>query len=94
MLAVLHGDGVLLVLKSYSFNMLLYKATVLAAAAFHFVSSRPTDNIIDVLGPRLSPGASISTNTSTAPRWSDYHAPEAGVIVHVADKEDVVETVC
>lgn len=45
------------------------------------------------LTPRLSEGATITANISTAPRWSDYHAPEAGFVVHVAEEQDVAETV-
>lgn len=41
----------------------------------------------------LSPSASISSNASSAPRWSDYHAPQPGLIVHVANEQDVAETV-
>ncbi|CAI6339305.1 unnamed protein product [Periconia digitata] len=49
--------------------------------------------IIAELGSRLSPAAIITANISTAPRWSDYHAPQAGYVVHVAEDSDVAETV-
>lgn len=50
-------------------------------------------NITEELGVILSPGASITTNISSAARWSDYHAPQAGYIVHVAEEQDVAQTV-
>ena len=42
---------------------------------------------------RLSANASIRTNTSSAARWSDYYAPEAQVLVNVAEEQDVAQTV-
>ena len=45
------------------------------------------------LGPKLSKGASIVHNTSTAPRWSEYHAPQPGTVINVAAEEDVLTTV-
>ncbi len=45
------------------------------------------------LEPLLSHNASISYNTSTDPRWSQYNAPTPGAIVNVATERDVVATV-
>ena len=53
-------------------------------------------NVRDVendLRQRLSADAQISTNVSLAPRWSDYHAPQYQYMVHVAEEQDVAETV-
>ena len=50
-------------------------------------------NVTLALGAFLSPFASVSTNLSLAPRWSDYHAPRAGVLVNVATDTDVAETI-
>ena len=41
----------------------------------------------------LSPGATISFNTSSDPRWSQYKAPSPGAIVNVVTEQDVVATV-
>jgi hypothetical protein len=41
----------------------------------------------------LSPGASISHDLSTAPRFSEFHAPQPGTIVNVATEADVATTV-
>ena len=74
--------------------MLPSKIGSLAFACYsHFTLARPLDDIIDCLGPRLSSGASITTNISQAPRWSNYAAPQAGVLVNVAKEEDVAVTV-
>ncbi|KAI8962424.1 FAD binding domain-containing protein [Daldinia sp. FL1419] len=50
-------------------------------------------NITEDLLARLSPGASVSTDLDSAPRWSDYHRPRAGYVVRVAEERDVAETV-
>ncbi|KAK6367981.1 hypothetical protein LTS17_010134 [Exophiala oligosperma] len=50
-------------------------------------------SILQDLGPKLSPQAWITTNNSTAVRWSDYHPPTAGYYVHVAEEADVATTV-
>ena len=50
-------------------------------------------DIVKELGPLLANGSWISTNTSSAPRWSDYHAPHPKYVVHVAAEEDVSKTV-
>ncbi|KAJ3540529.1 hypothetical protein NM208_g5025 [Fusarium decemcellulare] len=50
-------------------------------------------NIVEDLGSVLSEGASVTTNISSAPRWSDYHVPRPGYIVQVAEEEDVAKTV-
>lgn len=50
-------------------------------------------NPIDDLSSKLSPDAWISTDVSSAPRWSDLGAPRPGYIVHVAEELDVAETV-
>ncbi|TVY65609.1 FAD-linked oxidoreductase azaL [Lachnellula suecica] len=41
----------------------------------------------------LSPGATISNNGSSAPRWSDFDAPTPGAVVTVATEQDVLRTV-
>lgn len=41
----------------------------------------------------LSKTASISFNSSSDPRWSDYHAPVPIAIVNVATEQDVALTV-
>lgn len=43
----------------------------------------------DGLRAILSRDASISHNVSSAPRWSEYHAPRPGTIVNVATEHDV-----
>ncbi|PVI05760.1 FAD-binding domain-containing protein [Periconia macrospinosa] len=58
-----------------------------------FVLPVLSSDIVAELGSRLSPAAFITTNISSAPRWSEYHAPQAGYIVHVAEESDVAETV-
>ena len=47
----------------------------------------------DGLRTSLSPNASISYNVSSVPRWSDYHAPQPGIIVNVATEYDVQKVV-
>ena len=49
-------------------------------------SSRSFD---DALQKLLSPNATISHQKSSAPRWSEYHAPYPGTIVDVATERDV-----
>ncbi|VUC29390.1 unnamed protein product [Clonostachys rosea] len=51
-----------------------------------------TDPLKDLV-PRLSTAARVTTDLSSAPRWSDYAAPKPGYIVHVAEELDVAETV-
>lgn len=41
----------------------------------------------------LSKGASISHDTSVAPRWSEFNPPQPGTIVSVATEDDVAKTV-
>lgn len=41
----------------------------------------------------LSPGAIVTGNISSAPRWSDYNAPQPGTVVNVATEHDVQKTV-
>ena len=45
------------------------------------------------LRPLLSQGASITSNRSTAQRWSDFYAPLPGAIINVATENDVAATV-
>ncbi|KAI1320504.1 FAD-binding domain-containing protein [Xylariaceae sp. FL0255] len=52
-----------------------------------------SSGLIQELGSQLSSGASISAGSSTAPRWSDYAAPEPGYTVTVAEEQDVVKTI-
>lgn len=47
---------------------------------------RSFDNALQAL---LSPHATISHQLSSAPRWSEYHAPHPGTIVNVATERDV-----
>lgn len=46
------------------------------------------------LRPLLSHNASISHSADSAPRWSDFEAPDPGTVVAVAVANDVAETVC
>jgi hypothetical protein len=48
--------------------------------------------IVD-LSPLLSADAWITTDISSAPRWSNFGAPKPGYIVHVAEELDVAKTV-
>ncbi|KAI9836334.1 MAG: hypothetical protein M1837_003401 [Sclerophora amabilis] len=73
--------------------MFFHIGALLAFGAFHIPVARCQGNITAELGARLSEGASVTTNTSSAPRWSEYGAPQAGYIVHVAEELDVAETV-
>ncbi|KAF1846587.1 FAD-binding domain-containing protein [Cucurbitaria berberidis CBS 394.84] len=51
-------------------------------------------NITQDLLAKLSPNASVTTDLSFAPRWSDYHSPRGSkYVVLVAEEQDVVETV-
>lgn len=50
-------------------------------------------SIDQVLGARLSKGASIVHNSSAAPRWSEFDAPQPGTVVNVATEKDVAVTV-
>jgi hypothetical protein len=68
-------------------GLLVFLVVVLANA----IASAAT--IDQVLGPRLSKGASISHSSSAAPRWSEYGAPAPGIVVNVATEKDVLVTV-
>ncbi|KAK6343854.1 hypothetical protein TWF696_007509 [Orbilia brochopaga] len=52
-----------------------------------------TPGIQEVLGPKLSARATIAFSSSAAPRWSEYEAPKAQIVVNVFTAQDVVETV-
>lgn len=78
--------------------MFFQRQTLLALSAFELAATgypteRQAADITEALGGRLSSDASIRTNTSSAARWSDYHAPEAQILVTVAEEQDVAETV-
>lgn len=60
-----------------------------SAITSHVEAVNPMKDLV----PRLSTGAWITTDLSSAPRWSDYAAPKPGYIVHVAEELDVAETV-
>ena len=45
------------------------------------------------LGMKLSPGSSISKNTTNVPRWSLYRAPSPAFVVNVASESDVAISV-
>ncbi|KAL8805831.1 MAG: hypothetical protein Q9182_001743 [Xanthomendoza sp. 2 TL-2023] len=45
------------------------------------------------LGMKLSPGSSVSSNASDAPRWSLYRPPSPAFIVNVKTERDVAATV-
>lgn len=49
-------------------------------------SPRPYDNDLRAV---LSSAATISHQVASAPRWSEYHAPQPGTIVNVATERDV-----
>lgn len=51
------------------------------------------------LGPKLSSAAKITfpddpSYGSVKARWSDYKAPQPGVVVTVASESDIEQTVC
>lgn len=60
-----------------------------SAIASRVEAANPMKDLV----PRLSTGAWITTDLSSAPRWSDYAAPKPGYIVHVAEELDVAATV-
>ncbi|KAF3087303.1 hypothetical protein TWF569_008923 [Orbilia oligospora] len=67
-----------------------------AALAFSFAATASairTPGIQQILGPKLSSGASIALSSSSAPRWSQYEAPRAQIVVNVGSEKDVAETV-
>ncbi|KAI9669063.1 MAG: hypothetical protein M1831_000655 [Alyxoria varia] len=68
-------------------------ACLLAFVALYSVFGLGQGQLVEDLEARLSTAASVTTNISSAPRWSDYHAPQAGYIVHVAEEQDVAVTV-
>ncbi|KAF3911004.1 hypothetical protein AA313_de0202021 [Arthrobotrys entomopaga] len=70
-------------------HLLLPLITVLRVAA---MTTKPP-GIQQALGPKLSSHASIALSSSAAPRWSDYEAPHAQIVVSVFTEHDVVETI-
>ncbi|KAF3491549.1 FAD binding domain-containing protein [Arthroderma uncinatum] len=58
-----------------------------------FVLGLSLDDVRSELGPQLSGSAVVSENGRDFARWSDYHAPTAGVVVTVACEQDVAVTV-
>lgn len=67
-----------------SLNTLIISQVVALAAAF---------DVVEDLTSLLSDRAKVTTNISTAPRWSEYHAPRPGFIVNVAEELDVAKTI-
>ncbi|TVY43681.1 FAD-linked oxidoreductase [Lachnellula subtilissima] len=61
------------------------------------ISSQTCNNcscvIAETLGPKLSAGASFAYSTVAAPRWSEFDAPDPGLVVNVATESDVLITV-
>lgn len=52
-------------------------------------------NVTHELQALLSPNASVTTDLSYAPRWSDYHSLKGSkYVVLVAEEQDVANTVC
>lgn len=64
-------------------------AVVVRPDAANFVSPRSPRSFDNALQKLLSPNATISHQLSSAPRWSEYHAPHPGTIVNVATERDV-----
>ncbi|OTB08086.1 hypothetical protein M426DRAFT_71296 [Hypoxylon sp. CI-4A] len=58
-------------------------------ASFRFASG----SVASDLEKLLSSGATVSTDASTAERWSEFNAPDPGTVVNVATEEDVQITV-
>lgn len=73
--------------------MLLLVTTLFLSVLSSLVSGLSLREVRRELGPRLSRSALISGNEANYPRWSQYEAPRAGVIVDVATEEDVATTV-
>lgn len=57
------------------------------------VSVAAASDLVRDLSHLLSNRSSISTNASTAPRWSDFGAPRPAYVVHVGEELDVAKTV-
>jgi hypothetical protein len=70
----------------------MYFISILALGTISSVLAK-TFNPIEDLGPQLSAGATIAIGNSSAPRWSEYAAPQPGYTVNVADELDVAKTV-
>ncbi|KAL1980340.1 hypothetical protein VTN96DRAFT_4243 [Rasamsonia emersonii] len=64
----------------------------LLAAAAPPSNCLPCASIQKALQPLLSPGASVSCNT-TVPRWSEYDQPTPGTVVTVSTEDDVAVAV-
>lgn len=72
-----------------------------SALIFTAVAILPQSGTSDIIQPQspspydsglhavLSSAATISHQVASAPRWSDYHAPQPGTIVNVATEHDV-----
>ncbi|TVY58416.1 FAD-linked oxidoreductase azaL [Lachnellula cervina] len=80
-------------LTIFQYCLLLLPGTTFATQ----ISPRSCSNcscvVAEKLGPKLSPGASFSFSTTAAPRWSEFDAPDPGLIVDVATESDVQITV-
>ena len=77
-----------------SFVSLLASALTAAAVGvdsgmYSIGSQRVPRSFDDGLRAVLSPNATVSHQIASAPRWSEYHAPQPGTIVHVATEHDV-----
>ena len=64
-------------------------AVVIRPDAADIASPRSPRSFDDALQKVLSLNATISHQISSAPRWSEYHAPHPGMVVNVATERDV-----
>jgi len=72
-----------------------------SALVFTALALSPQSGVSDIFRPQnpnpydsglravLSSAATISHQVASAPRWSEYHAPQPGTIVNVATERDV-----
>ncbi|KAK6535883.1 hypothetical protein TWF281_000133 [Arthrobotrys megalospora] len=74
-------------------KMRLSILTASVAALQTTVSATSTPDIQQKLGPKLSGSSSIVLSSSAAPRWSEYEAPRAQIVVNIGSERDVAETV-
>ncbi|KAI4116633.1 MAG: hypothetical protein LQ338_007677 [Usnochroma carphineum] len=64
-------------------------ALALEPSIFGIAPQRLPRSFDDNLRQVLSPNATVSHQLSSAPQWSEYHAPRPGTIVDVATERDV-----
>ncbi|CAM1502377.1 Fc.00g043610.m01.CDS01 [Cosmosporella sp. VM-42] len=79
--------------KTFTYLALALAFAVLASIQEADATQTSCRNITYDLRPLLSKGASVTTNISAVPRWSDYHAPHPLYMVNVAEELDVAKTV-